>query len=150
MGFLLQRVFPMKRNLHVIALVLFLLTLGYNLLVWGAAPLLPEVGDAIAGSARREAPLAATYVMLGSPIDAAVPALQAFGEQRLTSALGEGFERIRADSTVAMDLIFSTTWNVQHRWLKTLYWLTPLLLLATVVLWIRRPRKVQAFGRHRR
>jgi hypothetical protein len=140
----------MKRNLHVIALVLFLLSLGYNLLVWGAVPLLPQVGDAIAGSARREAPLAATYIALGSRIDAAVPALQAFGERRLAAALGEGFERIRADSTVAMDLIFSSTWNVQHRWLKTMFWLTPLLLLVTCVLWWRRPRKVQALGGSRR
>ena len=97
----------MKRNLHVVALVLFLLSLAYNLLVWGAAPRLPDVGDAFAASARREAPLAATYMMLGGPLDAAVPAFQGFGERRLTSALGAGFERIRADSTVAMDLIFT-------------------------------------------
>lgn len=140
----------MRRNLHLIALVLFLLSLGYNLLVWGAVPLLPGVGDAIAGSARREAPLVATYIALGSPIDAAVPALQAFGERRLTAALGEGFERIGADSTVAMDLIFSSTWNVQHRWLKTMFWLTPLLLLVTFVLWLKRPRKVHALGGARR
>jgi hypothetical protein len=140
----------MRRNLHLIALVLFLVSLGYNLLVWGAVPLLPEVGDAIAGSARREAPLAATYIALGSPIDAVVPGLQAFGERRLTAALGEGFERIDADSTVAMDLIFSTTWNVQHRWLKTMFWLAPLLLLVTFVLWLRRPRKVRALGGSRR
>lgn len=140
----------MKRNLHVIALVLFVLSLGYNLLVWGAVPRLPEVGDAIAASARREAPLAATYIALGSPIDAAVPSLQAFGEHRLVAAFGEGFERIRDDSTVAMDLIFTSTWNVQHRWLKTVYWLAPLLLVLTLVLWLRRPRKVRTLGGGRR
>lgn len=140
----------MKRNLHVIALVLFLLSFGYNLLVWGAAPLVPGVGEAIASSARREAPVAATYIALGSPIDSALPALQAFGERRLVAALGEGFERIRADSTVAMDLIFTSSWNVQHRWLKAVYWLTPLLLLITIALWLRRPRKVHALRGGRR
>ncbi|HEX7768411.1 MAG TPA: hypothetical protein VF422_00115 [Dokdonella sp.] len=140
----------MKRNLHVVALVLFLLSLAYNLLVWGAAPRLPDVGDAFAASARREAPLAATYMMLGGPLDAAVPAFQGFGERRLTSALGAGFERIRADSTVAMDLIFTSTWNVHHRWLKTVYWLTPLLLVITLLLFWRRPRKVHTLGGHRR
>jgi hypothetical protein len=140
----------MKRNLHVIALVLFLLSLLYNLLVWGAAPLLPDVGGAIASSARREAPLAATYITLGGPIDGAVPALQAFGERRLVAALSEGFERIDADSTVAMDLIFNNTWNAQHRWLKTMFWLSPLLLVLTVILWLRRPRKVHALGGARR
>ena len=140
----------MKRHLHVIALVLFLSSLFYNLLVWGAAPLLPDVGEAIASSARREAPLAATYITLGSPIDRAVPALQAFGERRLVAALGDGFERIDADSTVAMDLIFSNTWNGQHRWLKTMFWVSPLLLVLTLVLWMRRPRKVHALGGARR
>lgn len=140
----------MKSNLHVIALVLFLLSLGYNLLVWGAAPRLPEVGDNFAASARREAPLVATFMTIGSPIDAAVPAFQAFGEKRLTAAFSEGFDRIRADSTVTMDLIFSSTWNMQHRWLKAMFWATPVLLLVALLLWWRRPRKVHAFGGRRR
>ena len=89
----------MKRNLHVIALVLFLLSFGYNLLVWGAAPLVPEVGDAIANSARREAPLAATYIALGSPIDAAVPAFKASGD--ITSmAQADGYIEIPAQTDV--------------------------------------------------
>jgi hypothetical protein len=132
----------MKRNLHVIALVLFVFFLLYDIVVWGAAPLVPDVGDDIVGSANREAPLAATYILLGRALDGSMPALQAFGESRLTAALSEGFPRIRADSTVAMDLIFNTTWNVQHRWLKTVYWFPPLLLVATLLLWWRRPRQV--------
>lgn len=139
----------MKRNAHVIALALFVLFLLYDLVVWGAAPSLPDVGEAIVASANREAPLAATYVLLGTPLDAALPSLQAFGADRLTDALGEGFERIRNDATVAMDLIFNTTWNAQHRWIKFAYWMPPLLLLATVFLWWRRPRKVSTFGRRR-
>jgi hypothetical protein len=78
-----------------------------------------------------------------------VPALQAFGEDRISIALSEGFPRIREDSTVAMDLIFNTTWNVEHRWLKTVYWFPPLLLVATVIFWLRRPRKVSTLGRRR-
>ena len=79
-----------------------------------------------------------------------MPALQAFGERRLVAALSDGFERIDADSTVAMDLIFNNTWNAQHRWLKTMFWLSPLLLVLTVILWLRRPRKVHALGGARR
>jgi hypothetical protein len=137
----------MKRRLYLVALILFVASLLYDLVVWGALPLLPEVGTSIVDSANREAPLAATYVALGRHIDAAVPALQAFGEQRLIDAVGEGFERIRGDSTVAIDLIFNTTWNVQHRWLKTVYWAAPFLLLLTVVLWTRRPKQVRTLGR---
>lgn len=139
----------MKRNAHVIALVLFILFLLYDLVVWGALPAIPDVGEDIVASANREAPLAAAYILIGAPIDNAVPALQAFGTDRLTTAFGEGFARIKADSTVAMDLIFSSNWNVQHRWIKFTYWLPPLLLLATAILWWRRPRKVSTFGRRR-
>lgn len=139
----------MKRRLHLIAIAVFFLSLLYDVVVWGAMPLLPEVGSAIAESAHREAPLAATYILLGSPIDRAVPALQSFGEWRLVAALSEGFERIRADNTVAMDLIFNTTWNGQHRWLKLMYWAPVVLLLLAVVLWTRKPRQVRALGRRR-
>lgn len=132
----------MKSHLHVIALLLFVLFLLYDIVVWGSAPLIADVGDDIVDSANREAPLAATYILLGRSLDGSVPALQAFGEGCLVSALSEGFPRIRADSTVAMDLIFNTTWNAQHRWLKTTYWLPPLLLIAAAILWWRRPRQI--------
>jgi len=132
----------MKRHLHVIAFVLFVLFLLYDIVVWGSAPLIADVGDDIVDSANREAPLAATYILLGRPLDGSVPGLQAFGEGCLVAALSEGFPRIREDSTVAMDLIFNTTWNAQHRWLKTTYWLPPLLLIATAILWWRRPRQI--------
>ncbi|MEO7433022.1 MAG: hypothetical protein ABIR62_13565 [Dokdonella sp.] len=137
----------MKRRLHLIALILFVFCFLYDLVVWGSLPLLPAVGEAIVVSANREAPLAATYIGLGRLIDGAVPVLQSFGEGVMTDAIGAGFERIRGDSTVAIDLIFNTTWNAQHRWLKTMYWATPFLLLLTAGLWTRRPRQVRAFGR---
>lgn len=137
----------MKRRLHLISLIVFCLCFLYNLVVWGSLPLLPDIGPAIVQSANREAPLAATYIGLGRFLDAAVPALQAFGEGSMTAAIGDGFERIRGDSTVAIDLIFNTTWNVRHRWLKTVYWAAPFFLLLTGVLWTRRPRQVKAFGR---
>jgi hypothetical protein len=137
----------MKRRLHLIALILFLLCFAYDLVVWGSLPLLPDVGPQIAQSANREAPLAATYIGIGSFIDGAVPSLQAFGEQSMKTAIGEGFERIRGDSTVAIDLIFNTTWNVQHRWLKTVYWAAPFFLVLAAVLWTRRPKQVKTLGR---
>ncbi len=137
----------MKRRLYLIALALFIASLLYDLVVWGALPLLPEVGTSITDSARREAPLASAYIFLGSQIDALVPSLQAFGQQRLVDALGDGFERIRGDSTVAMDLIFNTTWNVHHRWLKTMYWAPLLFFILTLLFWVRRPKQVRTLGR---
>ena len=137
----------MKSRLHLIALFLFALCFLYDLVVWGSVESVPEVGAGIADSARREAPLAATYIALGGMLDSAVPSLQQFGSYRITDAFHDGFERIRADSTVAMDLIFGTTWNATHSWIKTMYWAAPILLLITLVLWIRRPKAVHMIRR---
>jgi len=137
----------MKNRLHVIALVLFVVCFLYDLVVWGGVSALPDVGPGIADSARREAPLAATYITIGEMLDSAVPALQSFGAARLTDAFGEGFERIRADPTVAMDLIFNTTWNAAHSWIKAMYWAAPVLLLLTLVLWVRRPKTLHVIRR---
>ena len=139
----------MKRRLHLIALVLFVLTFAYDLVVWGALPRLPELGAPIVASARHEAILATTYLTLGSPLDGAVPTLQAFGEKRLRDAFEEGFAGIERDDTAAMDVIFHETWNTQHRWLKLMYWAPPLFLVLTVLLWTRKPRQVRAFSGRR-
>ncbi|MFC4819157.1 hypothetical protein [Dokdonella ginsengisoli] len=136
----------MRRRLHLFSLSLFLIALLYDLVVWGAVPVLDEVGASIAGSARREAPLAATYIALGAPLDEAVPLLQSLGRSRLTAALSESFDRIGEDKTVAMDLVLGPAWNNQHRWIKTMYWAPPGLLLLTFVLWLRRPRPVRTLA----
>lgn len=137
----------MKSRLHVLALVLFVASLFYNVVIWGGVRELSEVGIAITDSAHREAPLAATYIALGGIVDSAMPSLGAFGGSRLTDALGEGFEPIRADPGVAMDLVFGTTWNAAHRWLKTMYWSTPVFLVLALILWARRPKQVRVLRR---
>jgi hypothetical protein len=137
----------MKNRLHIVALVLFVLCFLYDLVVWGAVRSLPDVGPGIADSARREAPLATTYIAIGGPLDSAVPSLQAFGSARLTDAFGEAFERIRADPTVAMDLIFDTTGNATHRWIRMMYWAAPIMLLLALIFWVRRPRQVRVLRR---
>jgi hypothetical protein len=137
----------MKSYLHVLAIVLFVASLLYNVIVWGGVRALPEVGTALADSAHREAPLAATYIAIGGIVDSAMPSLGAFGSARLTDALGDGFEQIRADPAVAMDVTFGTTWNAMHRWLKTMYWSTPVFLLMALVLWVRRPKQVRVLRR---
>jgi hypothetical protein len=139
----------MKRRLHLIALVLFVLSLLYDIVVWGSLPRLPDVGASIAASARRQAPLAATYIWLGSPVDGALSPLQAFGEKRLTNAFGENFPRIRADASVAMDLVFNQTSNSQSRWIRIMYWAAPIFLLLSLILWGRRPKPVRVFGARR-
>jgi hypothetical protein len=45
-----------------------------------------------------------------------------------------------------MDLIFGTSWNRPHRWLKIAYWLPPMLLALSLLLWWQRSRKVRLIG----
>ncbi len=137
----------MRRRLHLVAVILFLVVLLFNLVVWGAVPGLPEVGESIARSARSEAPLATTFITLGSILDGAVPAFERFGAGLLTDALGDGFARIVENPNIAMDLVFSTRLNATHGWLKLMYWATPVLLVLSLLLWVRKPKKVSLIGR---
>jgi len=137
----------MKSQLHVIAIVLFAICFLYDIVVWGGVSTLPHVGAYIADSAHREAPLATTYIAIGTPLDAALPSLGDYANARLTDGLSEGFDRIREDPTVAMDLIFGPTWNPTHRLIKAMYWGAPIMLLVSAILWVRRPKPVHAFRR---
>ena len=137
------------RHLHWYVIVFFLLALGYDFVVWGGAARLPEVGPHLLDSARREGPLAYFYMSIGSMLDQAVPALDQWGQQHASAALSEGFERINGDPAVAMDLVFSQTWNSHHATLKFFHWAAPVLAVLSGVFWMRRPKKVRLMGRRR-
>ena len=140
----------MRRHFHWWIGLVFLLVLGYDFVVWGGAARLPEVGAHLQDSARREGPLAYFYMRVGSAIDDAVPALDRWGQHRAELALAEGFPRIKQDAAVAMDLVFSQTWNAQHLTLKVCHWAAPVLGLLALVFWLRRPKKVRMLGSRRR
>ena len=137
----------MKNRLHVVAFVLFVCCFVDDIVVWGGVRALPDVGTGIVDSARREAPLATVYIAVGTVVDSAIPPLQRYGAARLTAGLSEGFDRIRSDPTVAMDLIFHSSWNVTQTWIKTMYWAAPILLVVSIVLWIRRPKQIRTIRR---
>jgi len=79
-----------------------------------------------------------------------VPMLDDWGGQHAQTALGEGFARIKDDPTVAMDLIFSQTWNAQSAMLRLCHWAAPALAALALVFWMRRPKKVLLMGSRRR
>jgi hypothetical protein len=137
----------MRSRVHGLSLVLFAASLLYNAVVWGGVRYLGEIGNGIAEAAQRESPLAATYIAIGGVIDRAIPALGEFGASRLTDALGPGFEQVRADPATGMAIVFGTTWNASHSWLKTMYWSTPVFLLLAVISWARRPKQVTTLRR---
>ena len=139
----------MKQHLHWYAIALFVIVLSYDFVVWGAASRLPDVGPQLLASAHSEGPLVYLYMRAGSVVDQAVPALDQWGQRQANAALSEGFQRIQEDPKVAMDLVFSQTWNAQHAMLKTMHWAAPALALISIVMWIRRPKKVALMGRRR-
>jgi hypothetical protein len=136
----------MTKRLHWILLLLFAWALAYNLAVWGAIARLPGVGDKLRMSAQRNALLATMYMAGGDVLDAAVPFLDDWGTQRAQTALETGIPRMKDDPNVAMDLIFSQSWNGTHAFLKFMYWAAPVLGLAFLVAWARRPKKVRLMG----
>ena len=138
------------RHLHWYAIAVFLIVLGYDLVVWGGAARLPEVGPKLLGSARQEAPLVYAYMNAGGVLDGAVPALDRWGQQRASAALGDGFVRISEEPRVAMDLVFSQTWNSGHAMLKFCHSAAPVLAVLSLILWLRRPKKISLMGARRR
>jgi hypothetical protein len=137
----------MTKHLHQIVLLLFAWALAYDLAVWGAIGRLPELGDKLRASAQRTALLATMYMAGGGALDAAVPFLDDWGTQRAQTALEAGIPRMKDDPYVAMDLIFSQTWNSTHAFIKFMYWAAPVFGLAFLIAWTRRPKKVRLMGR---
>ena len=137
----------MKKYSHWWVTLLFLIALAYDVIVWGAAARIPDIGEKLQTSVRREALLANVYMSAGMPLVAAIPVLETWGANTFQAAVSEGFPRIKEDPSVAMDLIFSQTWNAKHRTLKIVYWAAPILALIALFLWSRRPKKISLMGR---
>ena len=137
----------MKKYLHWWVTLLFLIAFAYNAIVWGAAARIPDFGEKLQKSAHREALFASIYMVVGMPLVAAVPFLDDWGADTFQIAISEGFPRIHDDPSVAMDLIFTQTWNAKHRTLKLVYWAAPIFALIALILWVRRPKKINLMGR---
>ena len=137
----------MTKYLHWILLLLFAWALAYDLAVWGAIARLPDIGDKLRMSAQRNALLATMYMAGGEALDAAVPFFDDWGKQRAQTALETGIPRMKDDPNVAMDLIFSQNWNAMHAFIKLMYWTAPVLGVAFLIAWARRPKKVSLMGR---
>lgn len=137
----------MKKYLHWWVTLLFLIAFAYDAIVWGAAARISDIGEKLQKSAHHEALFASIYMVVGMPLVAAVPFLDEWGADTFQTAVSEGFPRIHDDPSVAMDLIFTQTWNAKHRTLKIAYWAAPILALIALVLWVRRPKKISLMGR---
>lgn len=132
----------MRKHLHKIAFVLFLLAFMVDLVIWGAVPDLPGIGGHLVRSAHAEAMLASTYMVVGTPLDAAVGVFHGMGTSLMTSAMEPLQAQIVAEPTLAMDLTLSGQANAALDWIRTFYWAAPILLLVFLILWATKPKVV--------
>lgn len=132
----------MKRRLHIVAGILFLLVLLYDFYAWGGLAHTDRLGPVLVEAASRDVSFGAVYTPVGRALvgavgmeDAAAASAQemfATREARLLENRPAFMDNLLSDLPFAM---------------RTAYYGAPLLLALFAVLWWRRPRVVHVMGR---
>lgn len=118
----------------------FLLSLLIDALTFAAMATQPVVGPALVSAADVEAPIAHTYIVLGTPLVASSPVLEDVGGAVAAAAFGASYGAIGNSPDAAMDLLFSDSHGPLSALFLLSYWGAPLLLLLTLVAWVFRSR----------
>ena len=129
---------------------LFLLCFVIDVLTFGGLVREPGIGTAIARSARAEAPLVHTYVVVGMPIATAIPGASTAGQSIADAAFGDAYPQILATPDAAVALLFSASIGPLRALLMLCYWGAPVLLLLTILAWVFRTRHTHLIGSARR
>jgi len=130
--------------------IFFLLCLLIDALSFAALAREPGVGQAVSASANAEAPIARTYIGLGTPLVASSPVLQTVGEAMVDSAFGAAYPAISAQPDAAMDMLFSESRGPLRELFMLSYWGAPLLLACTLLAWLLRTRQTHLIKSVRR
>ena len=130
----------MRMRWYAVFGIFFLLCLGIDALSFAALAREPGVGRAIALSAETEAPIAHTYIGLGTLPVAWAPALQSVGQALADAAFSDSYAAINARPGAAMDLLFSESRGPLCALFMLFYWGAPLLLVLTLAAWLLRSR----------
>ncbi len=134
-----------QNHRHILAALLFVLSLLVNMAVWSGASLVPGVGKAIASAIQREAPVRATYARWGTALSEYVP-LNRWGAPVIAATYQPAFERIRSGPQFAMAFMDDLPYALGRSLLEMNVWLTPLLLILTALAVWARPEQIVAFG----
>jgi hypothetical protein len=128
----------------------FLLFLLIDALSFAALARQAGIGADIAAGAEAEAPVAHTYIALGTPLVASSPVLQDVGAAMADAAFGDSYDAIQGRPAAAIDLLFSESHGPVAALFMLSYWGAPLLLLLTLAAWLFRTRETHLIKTVRR
>jgi hypothetical protein len=125
---------------------LFVLSLAVDAWLYGSLAREAEIGPALASSARANAPLLHTYIVLGEPLAAYTGAS---GQRVADVAFHDAYPSIMASPATAASELFAQSRGPWRGLLVVLYWGTPVLLVITLGAWVLRSRETHLMGRVR-
>lgn len=132
----------MKGRAHVAVAVLLLLTVFYNLFVWGGLLLHPQMGPVAEDATRRELALAGVYAPLGRW------AVQLAGlGPSAASFAGDRFEAVESSLMHNPQAAMETLVAGMPASVSLAYYGAPVLLPLFALLWWRRPRGLNVIAR---
>lgn len=136
----------MRWRKYRVLFTLFVLCLAFDAWLYGSLAREPEIGPAIASSARANAPLLHTYIVLGEPLAAYTGAS---GQRVADVAFGDAYPSITASPATAASQLFNQSRGPWRGLLVVVYWATPLLLVLALASWVLRSRQTHLMGRVR-
>jgi hypothetical protein len=122
---------------------LFVLCLAFNAWLYGSLAREPEIGPALASSARANAPLLHTYIALGEPLTAHTGSS---GQRVADAAFADAYPSITASPATAASQLFTQSLGPLRGLLVLLYWATPALLVLALAAWVLRSRPTHLMG----
>lgn len=140
----------MRMRWYALFGIFFLFFLLIDALCFAALARQPAIGADVAAGAEAEAPIAHTYIVLGTPLVASSPVLQNIGEAMAGAAFGDSYEAVHARPAAAIDLLFSESHGPVSALFMLSYWGAPLLLVLTLVAWLFRTRQTHLIKAVRR
>ena len=126
---------------------LFVLCLAFDAWLYGSLAREPAIGAALASSARANAPLLHSYIVLGEPLAAHT----GWSGQRVAdAAFADAYPSIMASPATAASQLFTESRGPLRGLLVVLYWATPALLVLALAAWVLRSRPTHLMGGVRR
>ncbi len=126
---------------------LFVFCLAFNAWLYGSLAREPDIGPALASSARATAPLLHTYIALGEPL---AMHTGSSGQHVADAAFADAYPSIVASPATAAGQLFTESHGPLRGLLLALYRATPVLLVLALAAWVLRSRQTHLMGRARR